>query len=174
MQPYRSCHYGWNFLLFNIQDKFGSEPALDWLSGTLNTVLCARIEWVIRANKPFLSKQIHLPRIVCVRACVCVCACVCVHVCMCVRAHTCSVSLVWLFSNPWTITHQAPLPMAFSKQEYWRGLPCPLPGDLLSPDMEPTSPALASRFFTTALAGKPAWMWKVTDSVASPSKESVK
>ena len=91
MQPYRSCHYGWNFLLFNIQDKFGSEPALDWLSGTLNTVLCARIEWVIRANKPFLSKQIHLPRIVCACACVCVCVCVCAHM------HMCSVSLVWLF-----------------------------------------------------------------------------
>ena len=147
MQPHRSCHYGWNFLLFNIQDKFGSEPALDWLSGTLNTVLCARIAWVIRANNPFLSKQIHLPRIVCVCVCVCVCE----------SAHTCSVSLVWLFSNPWTITHQAPLSMAFSKQEYWRGLPCPLPGNLLSPDMEPTSPALASRFFTTAPPGKPAW-----------------
>ena len=42
--------------------------------------------------------------------------------------------------------------MGFSRQEYWSGLPCPPPGDLLHPGMEPkslTSPALAGRFFTT-------------------------
>jgi len=41
--------------------------------------------------------------------------------------------------------------MGFSRQEYWRGLPCPLPGDLPDPEIEPTSltsPALAGRFFT--------------------------
>ena len=31
---------------------------------------------------------------------------------------------VWLFVAPWTISHQAPLSMGFSRQEYWRGLPC--------------------------------------------------
>ena len=43
--------------------------------------------------------------------------------------------------------------MGFSRQEYWSGLPCPPPGDLLDPGIEPrslTSPALASRFFTTS------------------------
>ena len=43
--------------------------------------------------------------------------------------------------------------MGFSRQEYWSGLPCPPPGDLLDPGVEPTtlmSPALAGRFFTTS------------------------
>ena len=37
--------------------------------------------------------------------------------------------------------------MGFSKQEYWSGLPCPPPGDLPDPGIEPTSPALTGRFF---------------------------
>ena len=37
---------------------------------------------------------------------------------------------VWLFATPWTVAHQAPLSMGFSRQEYWSGLPCPPPGDL--------------------------------------------
>ena len=39
------------------------------------------------------------------------------------------------------VPHQAPLSMAFSRQEYWSGLPCPLPGDLPNPGIEPVSPA---------------------------------
>ncbi|ELR49192.1 hypothetical protein M91_01329, partial [Bos mutus] len=45
----------------------------------------------------------------------------------------------------------APLYMGFSRQEYWSGLPCPPPGDLSDPGMEPVSlrsPALVDRFFT--------------------------
>ena len=41
----------------------------------------------------------------------------------------------------------------FSKQEYWSRLPCPSPGDLPDPGIEPVSlmsPALAGRFFTTS------------------------
>ena len=44
--------------------------------------------------------------------------------------------------------------MGFSRQEYWGGLPFPSPGDLLRPEMKPTPPALAGRFFTTAAAAK--------------------
>ena len=48
--------------------------------------------------------------------------------------------------------------MGFSRQEYWRGLPCPPPGDLPDPGIEPTPPALANEFFTTVPTGKPfAW-----------------
>ena len=43
--------------------------------------------------------------------------------------------------TPWTIAHQAPLSMGFSRQEYWSGLPSP-PEDLPHPGIEPTSPAL--------------------------------
>ena len=44
--------------------------------------------------------------------------------------------------TPWTIAHQAPLPMAFSRQESWNGLPFPPPGDLPNPGIKPESPAL--------------------------------
>ena len=48
-------------------------------------------------------------------------------------------SCVCLFVTLWTVVCQAPLPVGFSRQEYWRGLPCPPPGDLPSPGIEPTS-----------------------------------
>ena len=41
--------------------------------------------------------------------------------------------------TPWTVAHQAPLSMGFSRQEYWSGLPCPLPGDLPDPGIKPVS-----------------------------------
>ena len=44
-----------------------------------------------------------------------------------------------LFVNLGTIAHQAPLSMEFSRQEYWHGLPCPSPGDLPDPGIEPQS-----------------------------------
>ena len=44
-------------------------------------------------------------------------------------------SRVRLFETPWTVAHQAPLPMGFSRQEYWNGLPFPPPGHL--PDHTP-------------------------------------
>ena len=56
---------------------------------------------------------------------------------------------------PWTIAHQAPLSMGFSRQEYWSGLPFPSPEDLPNPGIKPVSPALAGRFLTTVLPGKP-------------------
>ena len=45
--------------------------------------------------------------------------------------------------------------MGFLRQEYWSGLPFPLPGDLPSPRMEPVSLALAGGFFTTDPPGNP-------------------
>ena len=59
--------------------------------------------------------------------------------------HTCLLSCyshVWLFVTQWSIALQAPLSMRFSRQEYWSGLPCPSPGDLPHPGIEPISPAL--------------------------------
>ena len=44
--------------------------------------------------------------------------------------------------NPWTVAHQAPLSLVFSRQEYWSGLPCPSQGDLSDLGLEPGSPAL--------------------------------
>ena len=53
-----------------------------------------------------------------------------------------SLSHVQLFNNPWTVVHQTPLSMGFSRQEYWNGLPFPPPGDLPHPGIKPRSPAL--------------------------------
>ena len=64
------------------------------------------------------------------------------------------LSCVRLFATPWTVACQAPLPMGFSRQEYWSGLSCPPPGDLPDPRIKPASPALAGRFFTTEPPGK--------------------
>ena len=51
--------------------------------------------------------------------------------------------------TPWVVARQAPLSMGFSRQGYCSGLPFPPPGDLPDPGVEPSSPALASRFSTT-------------------------
>ena len=62
-------------------------------------------------------------------------------------------SRVRLFVTPWTVAHQAPLSIGFSRQEYQSGLPFPPPGDLPNPGIEPRSlksPALVGRFFTTS------------------------
>ena len=62
-------------------------------------------------------------------------------------------SHIRLFATLQTVTHQAPLPMGFFRQEYWNGLLCCPPGDLPDPGMEPLSlmsPALAGRLFTTS------------------------
>ena len=42
----------------------------------------------------------------------------------------------------WTVAHQSPLSMGFSRQEYWSGLPSPPPGGLPDPGTEPGSPVL--------------------------------
>ena len=44
--------------------------------------------------------------------------------------------------DPWTVAHQAPPSMGFSRQEYWSALPFPSPGDLPVPGIKPGSPAL--------------------------------
>ena len=65
------------------------------------------------------------------------------------------LSHVRLFVAAWTVDHQAPLSMEFSRQEYWRGLPSPTPGDLSDPRVEPVSPALTGGFFITVPPRKP-------------------
>ena len=67
-----------------------------------------------------------------------------------------SRSVVSDSATPWTVAHQAPLPMGFSRQEYWNGLPFPSPADFRDPRIKPASLALTSRFFTTEPPGK----WK--------------
>ena len=75
--------------------------------------------------------------------------------------HAMSLQLFWLFVAPWTITHQSPLFLAFSRQEYWSGLPFRSPGDLPNPGIEPGCPALQA----DALSSEPPhwkrpWCWE--------------
>ena len=69
-------------------------------------------------------------------------------------------SHVQLFVTLWTVAHQTPLSMVFSRQEYWSGLPGPPSGDHLNPGIKPASlisPASIGRFFTSSTA------WEVQD-----------
>ena len=49
-----------------------------------------------------------------------------------------SLNNVWLFVAPWAVSRQAPLPMEFSRQEYWSGVPFPTPGYLANLGIEPS------------------------------------
>ena len=70
--------------------------------------------------------------------------------CMCY-----SLGCVWLFATPWTVAHQALLPMEFPRQEYWSGLLFSSPGDLPNPGIESRSPALWVDSLTSEPPGKP-------------------
>ena len=71
------------------------------------------------------------------------------------EAHTQSFNHVRLFATPWTIAHQAPLSMGFSRQQYQSGLPFPPPGDTPNTGIEPASPELAGGSPTTEHLGSP-------------------
>ena len=81
----------------------------------------------------------------------------CIHLSVNRHLHTCMLSYfshVRLLATLWAVAHPVPLPMGFSRQEYWSGLPCPLPGDFLCSVIELTSltsPALVDGFFTTSV-----------------------
>ena len=71
------------------------------------------------------------------------------------------LSHIQLFATPWTVACQAYLPMVFSRQEYWTGLPFPISEDLPDLGIETeslVSPALAGKFFTTEPSGTPEWI----------------
>ena len=71
--------------------------------------------------------------------------CVCMHVCV-LRRFSC----VRLFVTLWAVAHHTSLSMGFSRQEYQSGLPCPPPGVLPDPGIEPASlmsPARAGELF---------------------------
>ena len=59
----------------------------------------------------------------------------------------------YAFATPWAVACQAPLSMGLPRQECWRGLPFPSPGDVPSPGIEPMCPVLAGVFFEPP--GKP-------------------
>ena len=73
-----------------------------------------------------------------------------------------SLSRVLLFATLWTVAHQAPPSMGFSRQEYWSGLPFPSPGDLPDPGIEPRSPVLQA----DALTSEPPWILNIHAAAA--------
>ena len=75
-----------------------------------------------------------------------------------------SLSRVQLFATLWTVAHQAPLSMGFSRQKYWSGLPFPSPGDLPDPGMEPRSPALQADTLTSEPPQKPIQMANILNT----------
>ena len=57
--------------------------------------------------------------------------------------------------DPMECSHQVPLSMGFSRQEYWSGLPFPSPGDIPDPGIEPGSPAVQADSLPSEPLGKP-------------------
>ena len=73
-----------------------------------------------------------------------------IEVCMYFHCSVVSDSVI-----PWTVAHQAPLSMEFSRQEYWGRLPFPFPGELPDPELKPKSPALQADSLLSEPPGKP-------------------
>ena len=70
------------------------------------------------------------------------------NICCCCQV----TSVIFNSLRPCGLACQAPLSKGFSRQEYWSGLLCPFPGDLLNPGVEPASlrsSAYAGRLITT-------------------------
>ena len=78
-----------------------------------------------------------------------------------------SLSCVQLFMIPWTVVHQAPLSMGFSRQEYRSGLPFPSPGHPPDPEIKFGSPALQEDSLPSEAPGKP------RGTITMPSDEVV-
>ena len=80
------------------------------------------------------------------------------------------LSRVRLLVTPCTIAYQVPPSMGFSRQEYWSGVPCPSPGDLPNPGIEPRFPALQA----DALPSEPPGKSKRDINKAKQEEENVK
>ena len=78
------------------------------------------------------------------------------------------LSHVWFFATPWTVAYKAPLFMEFSRQEYWRGLPFPSPGDIPDPGIEPRYPALQADALPSEPPGKSPWWLQVESAFRAP------
>ena len=66
-----------------------------------------------------------------------------------------SLNHVWLFVTPWTVAHQAPLSVEFSRQEYWSGLPFPSPGTFPTQESNPDLPHCRQILYSLSHQGNP-------------------
>ena len=89
---------------------------------------------------------------------------------MCMLSH---FSRVRLFATPWTVAHQAPLSMGFSRQEYWSALSCPPPANLLHPGIGSASLILQAGSLPPEPSGKPIFLFIIScNSRREPSRVS--
>ena len=79
------------------------------------------------------------------------------------------IKLCLTLATVWTIAHQAPLSMGFSRQEYCSGLPFPSPVDLSHSGIKPGCPALQADSLPTEPRGNP----KTTGGVADPFSRGI-
>ena len=86
--------------------------------------------------------------------------------CCCLVANLCPT-----LATLWTVARQAPLFVAFPRQENWSKVLFPPSGDLPDPAIEPSSPALVGGFSTTESPGKP-W-WVCAESHSSNSQDNI-
>ena len=93
--------------------------------------------------------------------------CMCARTCMCVCTQP--LSSVQLFATPWTVAHQAPLPIGFFGQEYWSGLPFPPPEDLPEPGIKLMSPSLTDGSLPLSHQGSPRILNKYMKNTSSLS-----
>ena len=79
-----------------------------------------------------------------------------------------SHSRVRFLGTPWYATHQAPLSMGFSRQEYWSRFPCPPPGDLLNPVIKPRFPSLQVHYSLSEPRRKPSILSTLSKKKKNP------
>ena len=76
-------------------------------------------------------------------------------------------------TDPQTVACQVPLSMGFSRQEYWNGLPCPPPGDLPDPGIQPTSSAATALAGTSFITEPPGLLIHCCESVIPQNKTKI-
>ena len=114
-------------------------------------------QWVIVSSQSFLASAVTT-------------LCKPSHYVYIVTHSMCVLSHVWLFVTSWTVAHQAPLSMEFSKPEYWSELPLLSPRDLPDPEIElmsPVSPALQVDSFQAEPLGKPPFISDLIEKISN-------
>ena len=126
------CEAGASVCFAFLRNHSGRLPGAQRLKTTVSHVLS-------RFPVAYSWRASHVP-VTHVYVCVCVCVC---------------VSYLCLFVTSWTVAHQAPLSMEFSRQEYWGWLPFPSPGHLPYPGIKPRSSELQADSLLSEPPGKP-------------------
>ena len=99
-------------------------------------------QWLLEGYQGLAGNILSSARVrVCVNILISVCVCVCVCSLQIGKKGlaACMLSCVWLFATLQIVASQGPLSMEFPRQEHWKGLPFPIPGDLPDSGLGPVS-----------------------------------